>query len=90
MPLSLSLYKAGSFQNPHVMRNSRLRQLHPFFDIEGAEPSFLADRASTFFFKRPQNSAASRVGNGVQETIEIGSGVSHDQEGYQKGRLVIV
>jgi len=62
------------------MRNGRLRQLHPLLDIEGAEPGFLVQRASAFFFECAQNSAASGIGNGVQKAIKIGSGVSHDQE----------
>jgi hypothetical protein len=58
------------------MRNSRLRQLHALLDIGGAQPGFLVERASAFLFERAQNAAASGVGNGVQEAIEIGSGVS--------------
>ena len=77
MSLSLGLHQTGPFQNSHVMRNSRLRQLHPLLDIGGAEPGFLVERASALFFQRAQNPAASGIGNGVQEAIKIGSGVSH-------------
>ncbi len=62
------------------MRNGRLRQLYTLLDIEAAEPGFLVEGASTFFFERAQNSAASGIGNGVQEAIKMGSGVSHDEE----------
>ena len=62
------------------MRNGWLRQLHTLLYIEGAEAGFLVQRASAFFFERSQNPAASRVGNGVQKAIKIGSGVSHDEE----------
>jgi len=62
------------------MRNRRLRQLHALLDIEGTEPGFLVERASAFLFERAQNSAASGIGNGVQEAIKMGSGVSHDEE----------
>lgn len=72
------------------MRNGRLRQLHTLLDIAGTESGFLVERASAFFFERAQNPAASRIGNGVQEAIKMGSGMSHDEEGYQKGKLVIV
>ena len=60
------------------MRNGRLRQLNALLDIGGTEPGSLTEGASAFFLECPQNSAASRVGDGVQETIEIGRGVSHD------------
>ncbi len=62
------------------MRNGWLRQLHSIFDIGGAEAGFLVDGASTFFFERTQNSAASGISNGVQKAIEVGSSVGHDQE----------
>jgi len=62
------------------MRNGRLRQLHALLDIGRTEPGFLVERASAFFFERAENSAASGVGNGVQEAIKIGSAVSHDEE----------
>jgi hypothetical protein len=60
------------------MRHGRLRQLYAPLDIGGTKTGFLVDRASTFFFERAQNAAASGVGNGVQEAVQIGSGVSHD------------
>ncbi len=63
------------------MRNGRLRQPHPLLDIGGTKPGFLIERASAFFFERAENPAASGVGNGVQEAIEIGRGGSHDEEG---------
>ena len=62
------------------MRNRRLRQLHPLLDIEGAESGPLVDGASAFFRQRAQNSTASRVGDGVEETVKIGIGVCHDHE----------
>ena len=64
-----------------MMRNGRLRQPYALLDIARAEPGFLAERASAFFFKRAENPAASGIGNGVQKAVEIGSGVSHDEEG---------
>ena len=63
------------------MRNRRLRQLYPLLDIEGAEPSFLVQRASAFFFERAQNPASSGIGDSVQKAIKTGSDVSHDEEG---------
>ena len=79
MPFSLGLYQTRLFQDSHVMRNGRLRQLHTLLDIEGAEPGFLVQRASAFFFERVQNPAARRISNGVQEAIKIGSSVGHDE-----------
>ena len=81
MPLALSLDHARLFQYPHVMRHGRLRQLHAFLDIARAQPRFLIDRASAFFFKRRQNPSASGIGNGVQKAIKIEGSVSHVQEG---------
>ena len=63
------------------MRDRRLRQLHPPLDVAGSEPRFLVQGASAFFLERAQNPAPSGVGNGLQEAIEMGSGVRHDQEG---------
>ncbi len=60
------------------MGNGRLRQLYALLDISRAEPGFLVDGASAFFFESAQNPAARWVGNGVQEAIEMRSGVSHD------------
>ncbi len=79
MSFSLGFHEAGFFEDAHVMRNGRLCQLHTLLDIEGAEPDFLVERASAFFFERTQNPAASGIGDGVQKAIEIGSGVRHDE-----------
>ena len=61
------------------MGNGGLRQLHTLLDIGGAEPGFFVEGASAFFFEHAQNSAASGIGNGVQEAIEMGSGVRHGE-----------
>jgi len=81
MTFSSCFNHARFLQNPHVMRNRRLRQLHTLLDVASAQPSFFIDRASTFFFERRQNPSASGIGNGMQEAIKIGRNVSHDQEG---------
>ncbi len=81
MPLALRLDHARLFQNPHVMRNRRLRQFHPLLDIARAQPGFLIDRASALFFEQRENPPASGIGNSVKKAINIGRNVSHDQEG---------
>jgi len=53
-------------------------------DIARAEPGFLIDGASTLFFERRENPAASGIGNGVQKAIKIGDGVRHDRKGNRK------
>src|ERR1039458_9174251 len=58
--LSLRFHHAGPFQDAHVMRNRRLRQLHTLLDIAGTEAGFLVERASALFFERTQNPAADR------------------------------
>ena len=63
------------------MRNGRLRQLHTLLDVSGTKPDFLVEGASAFFLERAQNAAASGIGNGVQETIEIGCGGNHEKIG---------
>jgi hypothetical protein len=80
MTLSLYFDQIGLLQDSHVMGNGGLRQLHALLDVGGAESGFLADGASSFFLQRAQNPAAHGIGNGLQESVKIGSGVSHDQE----------
>ena len=70
MAFSTGLHQAGLFQDPHVMRNRRLRQLDALLNIACTKPS-------AFFFQHQQNPSASRVGNSVQKTIKIGSGGGH-------------
>jgi len=78
MALTLRFHHTCLFQDSHVMRNSRLRQLHALLNIASAESGFLVERASTFFLERVQNSPASGIGNGVQKTIKMESGGNHD------------
>jgi len=56
------------------MRNGGLRQPHTLLNIGRTESVFLIEGAATFFFERLQNAAASGVGNGVQQAIEMGNG----------------
>ncbi len=62
-------------QNPHVMRNRRLRELYARFDIPAAQTrsvnvlrSWRFTRRS--FFQEKQNPAARRICDGVQSTIK--------------------
>ena len=72
MSLALGLHQASLLEDPHVMGNSRLRELHPLFNVRCAQPGFLPDRASALFFERAQNAPARRVSNRVQKAIQIG------------------
>jgi len=78
MPLALGRDQAGFFQDTHVMGHGGLGQLHPLLDIKGAKAGFLSDGVPAFFFECSKNMAARWIGNGVQKTIHIRSGVSHD------------
>ena len=51
MTFPLGLHQTCFFEDSHVMRNRGLRKLYTLLNIPGTEPSFLVDRASTFFFK---------------------------------------
>lgn len=72
MSLALGFHQASLLQDSHVVRNGRLRELDPLFNVRSAEPRFFADRASAFFFQRAQNAPARRVRDGVQKAIQIG------------------
>src|SRR5450755_1337470 len=48
----LRLHQPGLLEDSHVMRNSRLSQLHAGLDIESAKTGFLAQGASASFFER--------------------------------------
>lgn len=63
------------------MRNGGLRQFYSLLNIRGAKSSFFIKRAPAFFFESQKNPAAGGIGDSMQKAIEIGSDLSHDEEG---------
>jgi hypothetical protein len=76
LPLFAHFDQPGLRQDPHVMRNRRLRKMNPFFNLSTtkARPrgQFVSWnlRLRTTFFQRLQNSAPGWVGNRVQRAVE--------------------
>jgi hypothetical protein len=71
------------------MRDGRLRELDAFLNVSGAEADFFSNGASPLFLERAQDAAARRVGDGVEEAVEIGGGRSHKEKGSRE-QLVIL
>ena len=80
MPLPLGFDDVRLFEDTHVVGNGRLREFHTLLNIRSAEPAFLLDGASAFFFQRAQNAPSRGIRNGMQKTIQIRSGGNHDQK----------
>ena len=59
------------------MRNRGLCQVHALFDIGRAEAGFLLEGASPFFRQSAQDTAPSRIDDGLEETIEIRRWMEH-------------
>ena len=62
--------QASLLQNPHMVRDGRLRQVNAVFDIACAKTDVLTDRTGAANFENLQDAAAGRVGNSMQQTIE--------------------
>jgi hypothetical protein len=68
------LHQACFRQNRHVMRDRRLRQLHPLLDVPRAQATASIrglGPALHVFLQGLQNSPPRRVGNRMQDAIEI-------------------
>jgi len=78
--LPFDFHQASLYQNSHVMRHGRLRKLHPFFDVAGAQACVFSQRVSAFFFERLQDAAAGRVGDGVEKGTEVGGSGRHERK----------
>lgn len=59
------------------MRDCGLGKFDSLFDVGGAKPSVLSQRASTSFFKRAKDPATGRVSDRLQKTIERCSRLRH-------------
>jgi hypothetical protein len=73
LPLLRCLNETGLRQNRHVVRNRRLREIHAFFDVSGAQTRIVVRcglssglRLNCSFFERLQNPPPRGIGNGVK------------------------
>ena len=71
------LPKARGREDRHVMRDCRLRELHPEFDIRSAEADTLANGTGATLLQGLQDTSTSRIGDGVEDTIQFLFGSVH-------------
>lgn len=76
MALFLRFHQPGLVQDSHVMRDGGLRDVYPLLDVTGAKARFFSQRVRTLGFQGLQDFATSRIGDGVEqsvETLDLGS-----------------
>jgi hypothetical protein len=76
-PDLLPLHHPSLGQNRHVMRNRRLRQMNPSFNIGRAQPHILTDRTPTLFLKSLQNPPPRRISDSMPNPVKLLLRLSH-------------
>ena len=78
-PLSelLGFHESSLAQDGHVMRNGGLGKVNALLDIGSAQPHFFADGTGSAFLEGLQNTAAGRVADRVQGTVQGLLSISH-------------
>ena len=70
MALFLGFNQPGLVQDSHVMGDGGLRDVYALLDVTGAKTRFFSQRVRTLGFQSLQDFAASRISDGVEQSVE--------------------